>query len=85
MGKTMSRFDEEPDGDLHGECVNEIRSQAARIKELEADLLEWKVAHSAVTAERDALKAVLVAVMNIPNMSDAQLAELKAIMKGDKT
>lgn len=30
--------------------------QAERIKELEADLLEWKVAHSTVTAERDALK-----------------------------
>jgi hypothetical protein len=39
MGKTMSRFDEEPDGDLHGECVNEIRSQAARIAELESALL----------------------------------------------
>ncbi len=36
----MSRFDEEPDGDLHGEC-------AAMIHKLESDL-------AAVKAERDA-------------------------------
>jgi hypothetical protein len=35
--------------------VDRREQQAAQIKELEADLLEWKIAHSTVTAERDAL------------------------------
>jgi hypothetical protein len=31
----MSRFDEEPDGDQHGECAAEIRRLTDRIKSLE--------------------------------------------------
>ena len=44
--------------------VDRSTEQAERIKELEADLLEWKIAHSTVTVERDALKAELEAQVN---------------------
>ena len=36
----MSRFDEEPDGDPHGECALEIHRLEARIAELEASVLK---------------------------------------------
>ena len=31
----MSRFDKEPDGDIHGECANEIHGLRSRIDQLE--------------------------------------------------
>lgn len=37
-------FDQEPDGDIHGECANEIRQLEARVKELEGGIksaLSW--------------------------------------------
>lgn len=36
----MSRFDEEPDGDLHGECAAEIRALCHEIT-YEKELLAW--------------------------------------------
>lgn len=42
-------FDEQPDGDPHGECALEIKTLQARIAELEAQV-------DALRAERDALK-----------------------------
>ncbi len=39
----MSRFDEEPDGDIHGECAHEINR-------LEAELQHWKSNHADVVA-----------------------------------
>ena len=39
----MSRFDEEPDGDPHGECALEIHRLEARIAELEAECERLRV------------------------------------------
>ena len=39
----MSRFDEEPDGDPHGECALEIHRLEARIAELEAEAARLRV------------------------------------------
>ena len=36
----MSRFDEEPDGDVHGECAHEIHRLQSRIEQLERELVE---------------------------------------------
>lgn len=46
----MSSFDEEPDGDPHGECTAEIARLAAKVSELERELAD-------MTRKRDALFA----------------------------
>ena len=46
-------FDEQPDGDPHGECAVEIHRLAAEIERLRADseLLAWVLAHPETSAE----------------------------------
>ena len=38
----MTRFDEEPDGDLHGECTAEIDRLTRKVEELEAECDDWR-------------------------------------------
>ena len=38
----MSRFDEEPDGEPHGECAAEIADLKQKIAEIEAERDDWK-------------------------------------------
>lgn len=42
----MSRFDEEPDGDIHGECAHEIHRLQSRIEQLELELAEAQKGHA---------------------------------------
>ena len=61
----MSRFDEEPDGDPHGECVLEIKRLTAELaairKEAETNqkwaFLEWMDKAERLTAELATLRA----------------------------
>lgn len=40
----MSRFDEEPDAPLHGECAAEIERLTTELAELRRDAERWRVA-----------------------------------------
>lgn len=52
----MSRFDEEPDADPHGECAAEIHRLQAQVEALTAQLDSYAMALNETKAERDSYK-----------------------------